>query len=170
MPSHNKRVRIRTPEAGSLVKAFEKIGIIGMRLIESDSDGKLNTEPLQAAIADLRKTPITNGPFSTLLEAFDSYSSRKRELDEDESLWKTLESENIAIETVTELIHVLAEEDASPLSIAASEVYFAMLLVPGAFMYHAYNALIFRACISTLKKWISVVGGSFRFFCLQLHF
>ena len=159
MAPHNRRVRFRTPEVSSLVKAFEELELIGVNLKTSDDGQTKDIEALKPAISKLRSSSHSDGPLSALLDPL-RRCGRKQQEDDDETLWQSLLSENIAVETIVELIQVLADSETSQLAMVAAEIYFSLMLIPGAFMYHVYNALVFRTCITVLKKWISSVGGS----------
>jgi hypothetical protein len=119
-------------------------------------------EALADTLVKIRANPL-DGPISLAIEALRPCIGKKLDDSVDETIWQTLSEEDISIETLTELLHYLAESESGPLAIAASSLYFALLRVPGAFLYHVFNAMVVRACTSALKKWIYTVAGTIRF-------
>lgn len=162
MAPRGKSVRFRTPEVSELLDIFSKLGLVDLHLDLSEDGVNNSTEALKPAILELRKQGSTNGPLSRAIDAVRPCIRRKKSADDDETLWQSLKEEKVETETIVELLHVLADSDPSPLAIEASSLYFALLQVPGAFMYHVFNAMVFRTCTTSLKKWIYSVAGSYR--------
>jgi len=161
MAPRGHRVRFRTPEVSELLDIFSKLGLVGLHLESSEDEAQRDVEALKPAISELRSATSTNGLLSRALDAVRPLIRRKKQVEDDETLWQSLKDEKLETETIVALLSVLAESESNTLAIEATSLYFALLQVPGAFMYHIFNALVFRTCTSSLKRWIYSVAGSY---------
>ena len=160
MPPSGRRIRFRTPETIELLDVLLTLDLVGVKLAPlAEGQVHRNMEPLAGALAKIRADPL-DGPISKAIEALRPCTGKKLDESVDEGIWQTLVEENISIETVLELLSFLADTDNSPLAVAAATLYFSLLRVPGAFLYHVFNALVVRASTSALKKWIYTVAGT----------
>lgn len=160
MGPRTKSAHTRNVGVDDLLSIFESIGLTGVQLKPSQSDVNRDLEPLQPVISQLRSASSTNGPLSEAADIISALLQHHNKDDESQHIWKTLDDAGISIEALVELLHHLADVDRTPLAIAACCLYFALLRMPGAFLYHVFSALVFRTCITSLKKWIYIAGGT----------
>lgn len=170
MGGKSKRSVSRNVSVDDFVELLNSIGLAGVQLAPANDDVNRNVEPLQSTISLLREASATNGPLSQAIDIISQLAQHSKQGDDTQHIWQVLGDATISIEALVELLNHLAESDPSPLSIAASCLYFALLRLPGAFLYHVFRALVFRTCITSLKKWIYAVGGTFCAFCPFLSF
>lgn len=169
MVGRTKSVRFHSHMAEDLVSALTQLGIQGIQLEPAEDGAQRDTEPLQRAISMLKEAPLSQSPLVAVIDSISSLIQSSNKDKDEEPIWKTISGAKISIETLVALIHVLAEEKSTPLSILASSLYFSLLQLPGAFLYHAFSALTFRTCIASLKKWIYTVAGTFLYFTPHFH-
>lgn len=161
MGGKSKRSVSRNVSVADFVELLNSIGLTGVQLPPANDDVNRNIEPLESTISLLREASASNGPLSQAIDIITQLSQHDKKDEDTQHIWQALSDASISIEALVELLNHLAESDPSPLSIAASCLYFALLRMPGAFLYHVFRALVFRTCITSLKKWIYAVGGTF---------
>lgn len=160
MASRVRHVRFRTPEVSALLDLFHGLQLEGVRL-EPQADGESrNLQPLQAALKNAKALSPLDGPLPAAIDALRLMSDSKLHQNDEETIWQTLSDEGIIMDTVVELLHQLSETETGPLALSAASLYFALLRIPGAFMYRVFSAYAFRICLSAVKKWIYTVAGT----------
>ena len=167
MVAKSKNALSRHFTVDDLIQLLDSIGLTGVQLKPSNGDVNRDIGPLQPVISQLRESSTTNGPLSEAIEIVSSLLQASKKEDETQHIWKALGDAGISIEALVELIQHLSENDPSPLAIAAAGLYFALLRLSGAFLYHVFSALVFRTCITSLKKWIYAVAGTKIFICIS---
>lgn len=160
MGTNTKGARSRSFTIDDLLQLLNSTGINGVKLSPATDDINRDIGPLESVISRLRDASATNGPLTQAVEVVTHLCKHNKKDDESQHFWKALEDADISIEALVELLNHLADSDPSPLSIAAACLYFALLRIPGAFLYHFFSAMVFRTCITSLKKWIYSVGGT----------
>lgn len=160
MASHVRHVRFRTPEVSALLELFQALHLGGVKL-EPATDGESRSlQPLQEALKAARAQSPFDGLFPTAIDALRGMSYAKLNDSDEETIWQSLADEGIAMDTVVELLQQLAENEAGPLALVAASLYFAILRIPGAFMYRVFSSYAFRMCLGVVKKWIYTVAGA----------
>lgn len=164
MPSKSRKVRFQTPDVLKTVNFFLELELKNI-VLPSSSEGLPDLSVLDQSISIL-KEKYRNSEIELkdeLKEIVDSLLQaieKQKDDREQESLWKNLLENKIEPLAVSMLLYRLMETEKSYLGIWAASLYGTFLQVPGAFLYHIFDGLVFEAMLSILNVWVYTVGGT----------
>lgn len=163
MSFKKRQVRFQTPEVSELVDLFTELGLPGIKINIDDGESLSLVSVLkEAKFRHKNNDCLISRAVASLIPTL----NKKRDDDDNESLWQALLEREIQPQALIMMIYQITENEKSNLSILASTLYFALLQVPGSFIYHVFNSMVFLSCITAVKRWIYTVGGMF----FSLHF